>query len=87
MISDSRCPKNITCVRAGEARVFVVISKKGKLIEKKELFFHASVLQDSKSSISYKSEDIQISGIGLFPYPKKPNKILNNEYCLELKLI
>jgi hypothetical protein len=85
VISDSRCPKNVTCVWAGEAKVFVAISKEGELIEKKELIFHPSSEIDAQINIVYKSGDIQISGIGLYPYPESPHKIKNEDYCLELK--
>ena len=86
VISDSRCPKNVTCVWAGEAKVLVAISIKGKLIERKELIFYPSRVVDEKANIIYKSEDFQISGIGLFPYPETSNKIANKEYCLEIKV-
>ena len=85
VISDSRCPKNVTCVWAGEAKVLVTISKNGKSIEKKELTFSASAIVEGDENIIYKSEDFQISGLRLFPYPETTNKIENNEYCLELK--
>ena len=86
VISDSRCPKNVTCVRAGESEILVAISKNGKLIEQKELVFYAIDVVDNKANIIYKSKDITISGLRLFPYPETTKKIEKNDYCLELKL-
>lgn len=86
VISDSRCPKNVTCVSAGEAEILVAISKNYKLIEQKVLVFYAMDVANDKANIIYKSENITISGLRLFPYPETSMKIEKNDYCLELKL-
>ena len=86
VISDSRCPTNVTCVRAGEATVLIEVYRNGKLIEQKELVFQAIGVTNSKRNSVYVSEEINITALGLFPYPKSPNKILKSDYCLELQI-
>ncbi len=48
VVSDSRCPKGVTCVWAGEARVLVDIYENGKLKEEKMLIINGN-------NLSYKS--------------------------------
>jgi len=76
IISDSRCPTNVTCVRAGEAVILIAIYRHWKLIEQKALVFHATGVTNSKRNSVYVSKEIKITGLGLFPYPQTPNKIL-----------
>ncbi len=86
MISDSRCPTNVTCVRAGEAKVLIAVYKNGKLIEHKEFVFHASGAINSRINSVSISEGINIIALELLPYPETPNKISNADYCLELSI-
>ena len=42
VISDSRCPNSVMCVRAGEVYVLVSIYKKGDFVEDKKIRIDAS---------------------------------------------
>ena len=44
VVSDSRCPKGVTCVWAGEARVLVDIYEDGKFKEEKMLVINGNNL-------------------------------------------
>lgn len=79
VISDSRCPREVTCVWAGEATVLVGIYENGKLIERKEV-----TLQPRKEILElFSANNKLISAYSLDPYPKikTPNA---SEYMLNV---
>ena len=82
-IVDSRCPKSVNCITAGEAKVTVEVYKDGEFLKQKTLIIYPSGI-DKKSASLYISEDIIISGINLLPYPIKPEKIPEENYTLQL---
>lgn len=86
VISDSRCPKNVQCIWAGEIKFLVTISKTGQLIEKKEVIFSGAGTINEKDHLLYASKDLRILALGIKPYPKTPDKILNADYCLEFQI-
>ena len=82
-VVDSRCPKNVSCMRAGEAKVVVEVFKKGKFLKQQTLTFYPSSFNKNTTTL-YTSEALNISGLQLFPYPEGPNKISETDYVLEL---
>jgi hypothetical protein len=86
VIEDSRCPTNVTCVRAGEAKVLVAIYRENKLIEKKVLIFEASGSIDLEKNLLVSNSEIRVIGMSLSPYPLTPKKIPDMNYILELKI-
>ena len=83
VISDSRCPKDVTCIWAGEAKVLVELFENGKFLEDKIL------LINSKNSIlSFLSEAVaySISGIDLMPYPTVQSKNTKPNYSLKMRV-
>ena len=66
VLSDSRCPKNVTCVRAGEAVVLVDVFKNGKKIEQKELKFTPTSYLQNKIGNLFASKGLNISAINIF---------------------
>ncbi len=84
VISDSRCPKDVTCIWAGEAKVLVAISENGKEIEEKII-----TLRDAKNfTFSFADSEIlySLNALDLYPYPISTHKIEDSEYCLKLQL-
>lgn len=83
VVSDSRCPKGVTCVWAGEARVLVDIYEDGKFKEEKMM-----IINNSNISInfSFGDKEYAISAPQLFPYPEVNNPISKSEYVLELQI-
>ena len=86
VLSDSRCPKGVTCVWAGEAVVLVDIFKDGKKTEQKELTFSPKSHLQNKFSNILKSDELSISSYNILPYPKYGRKITNEEYYLQLEI-
>ena len=82
VISDSRCPKQVTCIWAGEAKVLLEIYENGKFLENKIISSAGGngIQQFSAAGILY-----NISGIQLLPYPEVHSKI-KPEYTLRLSL-
>ncbi|QED38582.1 hypothetical protein FK178_13020 [Antarcticibacterium arcticum] len=83
VISDSRCPAEVTCVWAGEARILLAIYENGK--------FRENVIVSTTSvniPLISSAENIllSISGIDLLPYPSTRNKNTKPEYTLQLML-
>ena len=85
IISDSRCPKNVQCFRAGEAKVLVAIYKNGKFTHEKTLIFDASGLVLEKNVQLISSENLYIKGLALYPYPSG-GKIVDEKYYLDLQI-
>ena len=86
ILSDSRCPKSVTCIRAGEAEVLVAIYKGKRRIGKKKLIFDASGVVTEQKNLLFSNDEVRIMGMGLFPYPEYPEKIADEAYTLEIKI-
>ncbi|MBT8309454.1 MAG: hypothetical protein HKO72_07235 [Flavobacteriaceae bacterium] len=86
LISDSRCPEGVNCIRAGEAIVLVAIYRNGKFSHNKELIFHASGAVNQSAMQLFNSDYLNIHGLALYPYPKGLTKIVDQEYQLELQV-
>lgn len=82
-VIDSRCPKNVSCIRAGEAKVVVEVFKSGKFLKQQTLTFYPNSINKNTNAL-YTSSEINISGLQLFPYPEGPEKINEKDYVLEL---
>lgn len=80
VISDSRCPKQVTCIWPGEARILIGIEKNGKYLEK-EL-----VVSGSGAEIPL-GEDIVFQFTHLSPYPVSGAKIAAEDYCLSFSAL
>ena len=83
VISDSRCPKQVTCIWEGEAKVLLEIYENGKFLENRIVSSNAanSVQQFTAAGMIY-----NISGIQLLPYPEVHSKKIKPEYTLRLSL-
>lgn len=79
-IEDSRCPKNVTCVWAGMARVFFTISEKG--ISKDAIIdFESKVIQ---TSIELGSQKYTIEVSDVLPYPENSGETNQKVYKVVL---
>lgn len=80
VISDSRCPRKVTCIWPGEARILLGIEING------EYFEEEVVLSSSGAEIPLANELLlQVSH--LRPYPETGAKIAAEEYCLSISAI
>jgi len=84
VITDSRCPKDVTCIWAGEAKVLIAVMENGKQIEEKILTLNAQ----NQIDLSFLGlKDIySLKALDLIPYPVSTHKIQDSEYCLKIQL-
>lgn len=80
VISDSRCPKGVTCVWAGEAKVLVEVYENGKVVGQKEV----TIAPGGKKHALLSMENKAVQVYGLNPYPVGNTSIKAEEYVLNL---
>jgi len=81
VIEDSRCPKDVECVWAGQAKIKIRVKEKGKESIEKEIVFNAS----GKSLYVHKTETVVIKAMRLSPYPETSLAVNKRVYYLELQ--
>lgn len=81
VVSDSRCPKGTTCIRAGEARVLVEFYSNGKVLGEKVI-----TGREIRTIELFKNKNVELSGFHLEPYPDITKKIAPEEYTLTLRI-
>ena len=80
VISDSRCPRQVDCIWAGEAKVLLGITVGGKYFEKEVVVSGMGVELPL-------AEDLQMVDSHLSPYPDTAKGIAPEEYCLSFTAI
>jgi hypothetical protein len=80
--SDSRCPRNVECVWAGNAEVFVETSAKGVRGAKKVLRLNTNASPERPAEGKYRRYTVKL--VGLDPYPQNPGKIAPRQYTATL---
>lgn len=80
VITDSRCPKGVRCVWAGEAKVLVEVYKNEKLDLERELTFTAI----NRDLAILDTESLQVKALRLQPYPITMTSKNIEEYYLVL---
>ncbi len=86
VVSDSRCPKDVTCVWAGEAKVLIEIFEKGKLINKKLVVINPYIIDEIPLQFSAGGGIYSITAFKLFPYPSTVSKKDTMVYTLEMQV-
>lgn len=85
VLSDSRCPKNVQCVWAGEASILVKLYRNGKFEKETQITFHPRGLETSVLGC-FSSNTTHTTAIKLLPYP---DATIENaqpyylEFCIE----
>lgn len=82
VLEDSRCPKDVDCVWAGQAKINIRIKENGKASFEKEILFDGS----GKEIVIHTSETAVIKAIGLSPYPMTSMQKKDRVYYLEVKM-
>lgn len=82
--SDSRCPKGVQCIWAGEAVVLIDVLKNGKKLEQKRIKFSPTAQLQNVLGNLFSSEKLNITGFNIAPYPKYRNKIKPEDYYIML---
>lgn len=83
VISDSRCPVDVTCVWAGEAKILLAVYEKGEFLKNIVVSTAAGILP---INFSEGATEVNISEIILLPYPNTKSKGIKPEYRLQLQL-
>ncbi|APS38282.1 hypothetical protein AO058_05000 [Salegentibacter sp. T436] len=86
VLVDSRCPSDVTCVRAGEAKILVEIFKGEKSLGKETISLGANVNSFKTSLAIFFEEELDIEFLSLSPYPKTSRKIKASDYQLQFKI-
>ena len=84
VINDSRCPKNVNCVRAGEAKVLVEIYQGNKFIEKKVVEITPTTYLINDLPLLHKTQNARIKAFNLLPYPEYGRVIKKEDYFFQL---
>ena len=84
--SDSRCPKAVQCIWAGEAIVLIDVFKKGKKVEEKRIVFSPTAQLENTIGNLFSSEKLKISGFNIAPYPEYINTIKPEEYYIQVEV-
>jgi hypothetical protein len=85
VIEDSRCPKDVDCIWAGQAKVLIVIETKDTNSEK-ELIFHGTNFGTEHENTLFVSETKTYIGYRLSPYPVSTASPDKRNYFLEVYL-
>jgi len=86
IISDSRCPENVTCVWAGEVQLEVEIYKKQKLEKSETLSINYKNLELNKQFFAeFISTDKKIKDIFILPTKKEGQNIELKDYVLKVE--
>ncbi len=80
VLEDSRCPKGVSCVWAGQAKILIGLYENDTLLEEKEILIKAPI----KSKELLKSLEKTVYSHNLSPYPINSEKIDPSNYYLEL---
>lgn len=81
VVSDSRCPKEVTCVRAGNVKVLVEFYEDGKSLGTDIIIGHDFDLSDKLNGM-----EINLSSFEVTPYPTTDYKIQPEDYTVNMKL-
>jgi hypothetical protein len=83
VLSDSRCPKQVQCIRAGEAFIVVNIYKgEEKFLQEKLEVYPKKINEYALEKLS--DFHSKVVDIALLPYPNGIDKIDLSNYCLQL---
>jgi len=86
VLSDSRCPKDVNCIRAGEAIIAVEIYEGSKKVSEKTIQFEGNWMIQT-SEVLFENDQVQIIGKSLTPYPTSKTKIEGRDYYLVFTVI
>ncbi|MGO3182443.1 MAG: hypothetical protein ACTIJ9_06385 [Aequorivita sp.] len=81
VVEDSRCPEDVDCIWAGRAIVKVAVVANGKTTEK-TMIFGAVKTDEEKNTNLYNSQNFDINGLKLAPYPTSKSSGKDTGYTL-----
>jgi hypothetical protein len=85
VISDSRCPKNVQCIWAGEAVILVKLYRNGQFEKEEQLTIHPKAIETSVLNL-FSSNNTRTTAINLLPYPDASKENSLKSYYLKLSV-
>lgn len=86
LISDSRCPRNVTCIWAGEAEILVEVYQDGELCGTEILTVAAGQQLPAFLQDLFPKQMISLTSLVLAPYPEAPGDLKPEDYQLNLEV-
>lgn len=80
VLVDSRCPKDVTCVRQGEAKVLVELFEKGKMVGEEILVVGQTDVLELFADLN-----LNIERLALLPYPAISKQTQPEDYQLQVE--
>jgi uncharacterized Zn finger protein len=80
---DSRCPKGVNCIWAGNVRVQLQVTKTGSKPSKIELSLNPRDFPDGEAS---EQGNYRIKLVGVDPYPVKDQQLTAKDYAVTLSV-
>ena len=88
VVSDSRCPKNVNCIWAGEVIVLVEVQQKSqKAIEKTITIGFKRIPEGNETDIIFEDKYFTIKAINVSPYPEYGVEVKPLDYVLLFDVI
>ncbi len=84
LISDSRCPADVTCIWAGEAKVLVEVFEEGKLCGEEIIAISGGGNDAASLNRIFSGAHFSLVGLNLEPYPDTSIKLKPSDYSLTL---
>ncbi|MBO3115133.1 hypothetical protein J4050_00145 [Winogradskyella sp. DF17] len=84
VIQDSRCPKTVMCVRAGEADIELILNKKPRISETITIRIDASGFVSERNNLIAETDNYKLYAFSLSPYPIDSEPIDQKDYILEV---
>lgn len=85
VLSDSRCPKGVNCIRAGEVKVLVELTQSNKAAIFREVIISANSHPDYYPLI-YKNNNSSFFGADILPYPVNNVVTAAEDYSLKIEV-
>lgn len=85
VLSDSRCPKGVACIWAGEAKVLMAVYRDNKFLGVEILTLSNSGSEISRLGEYFSGISLSLAVRALKPYPEIDEKIPLEDYSLSLQ--
>ena len=84
VLQDSRCPKGVSCIWAGEVVILVDLFEDGKKVERKKITLNPKIELQNRIGNLFFLDKLSLSVQNVLPYPTAKAKKQSNAYYLLL---
>jgi hypothetical protein len=86
VISDSRCPENVTCIWAGEAKILLEVFENGVRLGEKILIVQPTTVETIPLEFFKRKDGYLLTAFNLQPLPQQCATKSPKNYSLELRV-